>query len=1087
MRIAERWRQVVRTLQRERGAMLILLLALIGILGGWSVTRSYVAQRQHEVFNLAVRGAAEAVSRRLADYAQVLRGGAGFMQASRYVSRDEWKTYVERLELALRYPGIQGMAYAEVIEPAARSQLEAAMREDGLTDFKVWPAGERGHHAVVTMIEPVSADSAKMLGFDMLSDPIGQQTLDLARDLGEPVLSGVVRLAYEQASDSPAWSLLYMPLYRHGALTDSVEARRRELAGVVFAPFRIEQLLRGVLGESARNLVLEVYDLKDDGGRELIFSELGATPEDGGLVEEVEIQLPGRRWLLHVHATPGFMAVTASSLPLTLLLAGAVLLTLLSFLLLQRARQARRIEVRATEMTAELRSSEERFRQVVDTMPSGVLIAGSDGCIQFANRQLATIFGYANEDMRGLPVEALIAPELREAHRHDRGQFLQDAGIRLMGRGRDLQGMRRDGSFVPLEIALAPLAAGEEVCVLALVTDITDRHRHERELAEAKLRAETASQAKSAFLANMSHEIRTPLNAVLGMAQLLGFTQLDARQQDYLRTLHSAGSSLLSLLNDILDLSRVEAGQMTIVRMPFRLADPIRRVEELLLVALRQKGLQLRIEIDASLPPVIEGDAQRIQQVLANLLGNAVKFTEQGEIRLQVAPAELGKTLRFRVSDTGIGMTEAQMQSLFVPFTQADNSVTRRFGGSGLGLAICKRLVGLMGGQIGVSSQLGQGSEFWFSIPLLAADEAGLPVESGVAEPVSELCLLTGMRVLVVEDNPVNQRVARNLLEEAGVVIELAEDGAQAVECLRQRPAHFHAVLMDVQMPVMDGLQATRLIRQTLGLSIPVIGLSAGVLPTERQGALDAGMDDFASKPLDAMQVLGLLARHARRMGFVPAVVPSATPATSAAPTATAGCRVPVIAGLDPTEALIRLGNKTTLYREILALFLREEAQFMSRLSACLAAGDRRGAARHLHTLKSTAGNIGANHLSCLARDAEERVLRELPDDQLGLAEIGQELAGLLPLIEQALAADTTVDEPVSPPVPGAYPPSRVTFPALVAALRANDFQAIELFAVLRTELRAQIGDVASHELAEAIEMLDFDRALRLLSEHIAA
>lgn len=1076
MRMLESAREALRVLARERGALPILLVGLAGIGGGWALAREHGAQRQQAAFRLAAEGAAEAVGRRMADYVQVLRGGAAFLHASRYVSPEEWHTYVGGLDLATRYPGIQAMAYAELVDEPRRPELEQAMRREGLTDFKVWPAGPRARYAVVRMIEPAAPAAESLFGFDLLSDPARRQALARACDLGEPVLSSATRLSegLPDAALQGMGSLLYLPLFRYGAAVDSVAARRRELVGYLFAPFRVQDLMRGVLGEGARTMQLTIYDLGDGAQRTLIYRDTAGTPA-GDLVEELEVALPERRWLLQVQATPFFMAATVSSLPLALAGGGGILLLLLSALLLQRARQAQRVERRATEMTAELRSSEERFRRVVDTIPSGMLIVDASGRILFANRQLAEIFGYTEAALCEMHIEDLVPVAVRAQHVRERDAYMRHSQPRPMGRGSYLSGLRQDGREVPLEVALAPLQAGEAGLVLALVTDVSERRRHEQELAEAKTRAEAANEAKSAFLANMSHELRTPLNAVLGMAQLLGFTTLDARQQDYLRTLHSASSSLLALLNDILDLSRIEAGQLEIAQAPFRVADPVRRVEDLLLVSLRQKGLALRVELDPAVPACIVGDARRVQQVLANLLGNAVKFTEHGEIGLHVAPGqgEAAGMLVFRVRDTGIGMTPEQMAQLFAPFSQADTSATRRFGGSGLGLAIAKRLVGLMGGEIGVSSVAGQGSEFWFGIPLQPADEACV-VALPEAEPAPGVYALSGLRVLLVEDNRTNQLVARRLLEEAGIVIEAVTDGTQALASLRRQPSHFHLVLMDVQMPHMDGLQATRLIRQEWGAELPVIGLSAGVMLTERQAALEAGMDDFIAKPLDATRLYAVLARCAQRIGFV-AERPSPAPAAAV----DNGASMPVIAGLEPAEALLRLGNKPGLYREVLGLFAREEGRLAERVRACLAAGELRAAVRHLHTLKSAAANIGAGDLARCARAVEEQLLRdELVQAGQGLDEIERELARLIPLIKQALDADAA--GPAAAAQAG-MSPVHGDMPALLAALRANDFQAIELFAGLSAGLRGQLGEAASRELADAIEMLDFERALRLL------
>ena len=391
----------------------------------------------------------------------------------------------------------------------------------------------------------------------------------------------------------------------------------------------------------------------------------------------------------------------------------------------------------------------------------------------------------------------------------------------------------------------------------------------------AQRQAHKLAQAKSEFLAKMSHEIRTPLNGVIAAADLMAATQLNDEQHELLDTLRLSAKTLLGIINDILDFSKIEAGRMVLETLPFTPTVLVEEVVSIMAPAAHSKGLTVRTELSSSLPHSVAGDPLRLRQILLNFVGNAIKFTACGEVVIRAMRLKKGEGqsawLRFEVQDTGVGIPPEKQAGIFDAFTQADSSVTRQYGGTGLGLAICKRLVELMGGQIGVYSQPGQGSCFWFEVPLPVIQE-NAPEETTAQPSGSALNSheLDGVRVLLVEDNPVNQKVAIRMLQKLGCVVELAENGQQALEKLER--ASYDIVLMDMQMPVMDGLTATRLLRQReqqTGHHQVVIALTANAMQTDRELCLDAGMDDYLSKPLtlDALQVMLLrwVAQHKQR------------------------------------------------------------------------------------------------------------------------------------------------------------------------------------------------------------------------------
>jgi PAS domain S-box-containing protein len=483
------------------------------------------------------------------------------------------------------------------------------------------------------------------------------------------------------------------------------------------------------------------------------------------------------------------------------------------------------------------------------------------GRVLRVNEAFCQIAGMSREQQEGRLFTEVFAPEDRARMLAGYQQRIEQGELR-----RQLERCVRfqDGRTAWLELTVSELEGDEGLRVLSVFRDITARKEAEAHLQAALARAESASRAKSEFLANMSHEIRTPMNGVLGMTELALGTKLAPEQRGYLDSARMSAQSLLALLNDILDLSKIEAGRLEIAAASF---EPRRMVAEavgMVEPAARQKGLQVSYQVTPDVPERLEGDAVRIRQVVLNLLGNAVKFTLRGGIELLLDCPERTRanlTLHCAVSDTGIGIPAGKLQSIFEPFSQADGSTTRRFGGTGLGLAISQRLVRLLGGRIWVQSQPGQGSRFEFTV--LCAEARGGP-PAAVAESKAEPLEGRPLRILLVEDNAVNQMVTVRLLEKQGHRVEVAADGVAALKRLEQSDVEL--VLMDVQMPRMDGLEATRQIRaRESGSSrrLPVLALTAHAMTGDAELCLAAGMDGYISKPVDGESLRAALARWA--------------------------------------------------------------------------------------------------------------------------------------------------------------------------------------------------------------------------------
>ena len=522
----------------------------------------------------------------------------------------------------------------------------------------------------------------------------------------------------------------------------------------------------------------------------------------------------------------------------------------------------RRIKDRSLSlMSEELLSLNQRIQQqseayvaeLMEMVVDGVFTVGLDWGIHACNGPAARMFGYEEGRLYGHDLRTL----MRGVGGPLPAAFLAAESFHAE---RDiLLGVRADGSTFPLALSVSRVTLGQQAFLLMILRDITQRKEAEAQLIRAKEAAEAATQAKSRFLSAMSHEIRTPLNAVIGMSDLLMQSALDPLQDEYVQTIKTSGESLLTIINDILDFSKVEAGKLVLEQSAFELAEFVRATLRMVEDFARRKALSVRVELAADLPRYIEGDDMRLRQVLINLLSNAIKFTPAGGIFLRVArdPARLDY-LAFEVADTGIGMSPDAQQRLFKAFSQADSSTTRRFGGTGLGLAISQAIVRQMGGEIVVKSTPGQGSVFAFSI---FAPAVVSPASPGSAERDKDTAPARqgDIRILLVEDNVINQRVATRMLARLGYQPDIANNGEEGLH--QALSGGYDLIFMDMQMPVMDGPTAAMALRAQAGHHPPIIAMTANALAEDRHTCLAAGMNDFLPKPVRLQDMADMLAK----------------------------------------------------------------------------------------------------------------------------------------------------------------------------------------------------------------------------------
>ena len=740
----------------------------------------------------------------------------------------------------------------------------------------------------------------------------------------------------------------------------------------------------------------------------------------------------------------------------------------------------------------------------------GILSIADDAVVCFDERQhillfnhgAETIFGWTLEEAIGQMIDLLLPPHVRSGHAKLMQEFGRSGDIaRRMGERRSISAVRKNGEEFPAEASISKLVAEGRIIYTAILRDISAQVARERELQAAKDRAEAAMQAKSMFLANMSHEIRTPLNAVIGMTSLLLNTRIDDEQRDYAETVRASSEALLTIINDILDYSKIEVGKLEIERYPFDLRRCLEEAMDLISAEAGEKNINLAYFIDDSVPASLVGDVARLRQILANLLSNAIKFTHRGEVVINVSAVprrDVGHDVLFAIRDTGIGIPADKLDMLFQSFSQVDASTTRKYGGTGLGLAISKRLAEMMGGTMWVESTVGGGSTFFFTIAAEAAGpqlansflkeyssalsgrrvlivddnstnrrilvkqaltwgmlpsaaasgiealdfirhghafdvgilDMSMPEMDGMAlaleirkhrdplalplvmltsvthqrnregsmekaafaaylnKPIKPAALLDSLlnairidatptqtqppppvaanlasslplKILVAEDNTVNQKVVQQLLAHLGYRADLVASGVEVLDALERQS--YDVVLMDVQMPEMDGLEATRRLRSRYGREGPrVVAMTANAMPGDREKCLAAGVDAYVSKPVELNDIRAVLTAVARAPTFV------------APPPADAANLPPVIDGRRVAQLLeLQDERKPTLFADVVELFFADSPQHLDKLDAALTAGDAERLANQAHRYLSSIENLGARRMRACCMELE--------------------------------------------------------------------------------------------------------------------
>lgn len=991
------WVQWAKVVHNVYTGWLVLALSLIVTVAAYYIAKSQVEARAQEKFEFRAQEISRAIDERLQMYVLALRGGVGLFDSSELVSREEFRQYVNSLDIKARLPGIQGIGFATPVSPEEKNQHEIAIQQQGFPEYRITPEGERDFYSAIIYLEPFDWRNKRAFGYDMWSNELRREAMRRARDTGEASTSAIITLVQETDTDVQKGFLVYLPVYQKGD--------NKQLKGWVYAPFRTKDLMYGILGGADATASFSIYDGTEQTEQALLYRGEGF--QRGVFKDEISIsrvlEVEGRTWtLVHNSSISELVNASEARLPNFVLTAGIIIDLLLFYVIISMHIINRALRTHASKLHREyelnqkhlalktqiVEEAESESNTLFELAPDALLVVSESGEIVKANNRAHQTFHVSHGTLVGRQIEELIPEESRAKHVHLRQDYQSSPVVRTMSGKTNLLGRTLSGKVFPILVNLAPIVHHGRYHIVASVLDLTAQKEIQASMAEAKEKAENANRAKSEFLANMSHEIRTPLNAVLGSAQLLNKTVLTENQKNLSKMISTSGEALLGIINDILDFSKIEAGQMELNPTAFDLQEVLYRVSIMMSVNAGEKEIELIIDVAPDVPNQLIGDPLRLQQVLINLVSNAIKFTPSGHVTLKIElVSEQGKskTLRFLVDDSGIGINDEQQSSLFRPFSQADSSITRRFGGTGLGLIICKKIVALMEGEIKLDSVPDQGSRFYFTVTLAAAPEhkpatvqskhvalieenrdsaiaienifrrwgwrwstfssvaefytvcqnnsaltsydfvlAGwrikeqnneqfnqllrrenisertatviafvsygqfninlndnqMRIDSALSKPITEGILrdaftlaehnrsgtqpacdkhhltsehlqFNNMHVLLVEDNKLNQAIAQSMMEDIGLTFTIANNGLEAIDTVTKKPERFDLILMDIQMPVMDGLTASRFLRDKLQYQGPIIAMTAGVMKSERDSCLSAGMSDFVAKPID--------------------------------------------------------------------------------------------------------------------------------------------------------------------------------------------------------------------------------------------
>ena len=1187
---------------------LVLFLAVLGSLWLWQAVRVANLAKHQAHFDAQ----SELLKQRFVEgfgyHERLLIAAAGLFAASDDITRSEWAAFFQSLELSKYYPGVFALAFAKKVLPEDKEVLQAEIRSEGFRDYRIWPEGERDEYFPITLFEPVNEQNLRVLGYDVSVDSVRREAVEKSFITAQPVMCGRVALVNNVHNAF----VVYYPVFDVDFLREKPEERRKALKGYVFSPLYADDFADAMMRLSDNKIALKLYDGAQIDPSKIFYDSLGTSnfkSHKSMFSFNTLMAVGGRTWSACFFSLPEYEAriYGMDYVVLFCCLALSFALAFFAFALAGRQFAMKRLEQSMQGLSL--------LSQAVENSASMIVITDKHGAIEYVNPAFCRTTGYSKEEAIGQ------TPRIIKSGTHPLEFYKNLWETILSGKtwSDRFYNRKKNGEFYweAAKISSVTDANGKITHFVGVKEDVSEAIAIHNALDEARAFAEAASRAKGEFLANMSHEIRTPMSAVIGYSHLALKLEMPAKVHDYITKIQHAGSKVLGLINDILDFSKIEAGKMSMEHTGFVLDDVMSGLSNLIAASSAGKNLYFFFQIPPDIPQNLVGDPTRLGQVLSNLLTNAFKFTEQGEIEVIVSLLEKNSSqarLRFAVRDTGIGITPDQQGQIFMDFSQADGSTTRKYGGTGLGLSISRKLVEMMGGKLEVESEPGRGSCFYFSAVFGISSEANEPITDvlrgkrfivadskllpwralvqhlelaaanvtmvtsarelkellkhqdpanpydlafvysrlpdcdgfevvnfikkgmgGAHSPAvvmvaqhddfALLCaadevladdvlmapitpsdlinaiigifapefrkknlqltesfnwknILQGAHILLAEDNLTNQEIAVELLQQAGVVVEVANDGRQAVKKVTESKTCFDVVLMDIQMPTMDGLEATRIIRKDARFtSLPIIAMTAHAMNEAKDECLKAGMNDHIVKPVSPVGMFETIIRW-----YKPRQMPIVARQKTAKPLP--AFAAPVIEGIDTEAGLRRAGGNLALYLKLLKRFAAEQTSLAATIGEAIAAKDQTRVASLVHMLKGLSGNLGATELFAIAHDFEvaihdNKFEKEVKDNFALFAEALQRL------INNIQTADVTMAETADKKHQEAIDTSSLApyLKKMAGFLKNSDLELIDCFHELKENFKEMHADGEFSDVEKSINVGDFEKAFESLRQ----
>ncbi len=1193
---------------------LVLVVSFVASVWVWSQVTAKDFARDTVQFNSAVeefRHRLEAIS---IAHEGLLRSCSALFEASTEVNAGEWDSFVRLLQVPKYYPGVNAIGFALYIEsddvlpgfsPAPAASMTAS----------IWPPGKRNKYLPITLVAPAFGSFMRLVGFDLLTEPVRRKAAEEAINSGKPTVSGCVDLIVSASDKEHSGFVRFFPVFKKCDKQDSSGLAGR-VGGVIVSPVSLLEYVNSVLGERKNQIGVLVYD-EINGAEKIVCDSSGfglARCRSALFVATGSVDLCGRVLSAKFYSLPAYEESLQRFDSAFVLISSFILSIVLSIFAFALYGRQQALNELADSMHGMMLLS-----RAIENSANMVVITDADGVIEYVNSSFCKSSGYSRDEAIGQNPRIVNSRVHSSEYYHDMWQTIL-SGKTWTGR---FCNRRKTGELYWESANISPVvnAEGQIAHFIAVKEDITESLNTQKALEEAKKVAETASVAKTQFLANMSHEIRTPMNAVIGYSHLALKSGMPDKIHEYLNKILVSGNKVLELINDILDFSKIEAGKLSIENTSFILDEVMSDLANVVSTGGNGREIYFFFMIPPDVPENLIGDPRRLGQILTNLVSNAFKFTERGEIEVRVTLLEKIESqvkLEFSVRDTVIGLSAEQQKRIFEDFSQADGSTTRKYGGTGLGLSISRKLANAMGGQLEVESEPGRGSRFffsaWFGVEMVKAppisevlggrrfiitDSRVLPwrglmahlemssasvrlVPSGREllemlknQPEEQICDLVfiyvklpdmdgvelartirndsdlkkrpavvlvahrdefsalcndktirstladdiimapitpsdmmntvigifapvlrrqgmklfeehdwknqlyGVRVLLAEDNLINQEIALELLQQAGCSVRIASDGCQAVEEIMAADVPWDIVLMDVQMPHMDGLDATRMIRADARFAdLPIVAMTAHAMNDARDRCLQSGMNAHIVKPINPEDLFQTIRRFCRPDLRIPKKQVEALAAAASSPETFKAD------GLDVVSGMRRVMGNFSLYVKLLRRFVEEQANVASRIAQLLEQGDTTRAAQLVHAIKGVAGNLGATEVFAQAQTLERCIKESRPASHIEseMKIFAARLSSLISSLRVALPAEQPVvgefDGQASPQISQKL---NKELPVLIKLLKQSSVELIECYKNLSEELRSVCSREEFALLEKAIRTGEFDQAVEPL------